>query len=145
MQCDLSNVQMQKGTMQRTQLAECKLMGLTLTEAFLLDAVFQGCVARYSNLSGSKLRHVRCSDCDLTSASLSGCSLSSAAFSRCLLTRAELFQTAFSGMDLSDCELSGISISGGELRGAKVNLEQAAMLGQLLAGVILAEQLPQKP
>ena len=54
-----------------------------------------------------------------------------------------LFQTLFSGMDLSDCELSGISISGGELRGAKVNLEQAAMLGQLLAGVILQDNLPQ--
>ena len=32
-----------------------------------------------------------------------------------------------------DSDISGISLSGGELRGAKVNLEQAAMLGQLLA------------
>lgn len=45
----------------------------------------------------------------------------------------------FAGMDLSNCDLSGISLSGGELRGARVNIEQAAMLGQLLAGVILAE------
>jgi uncharacterized protein YjbI with pentapeptide repeats len=47
-------------------------------------------------------------------------------------------------MDLSDCELSGISMSGGELRGAKVNMEQAAMLGQLLGGVIVQENLPQQ-
>ena len=42
-------------------------------------------------------------------------------------------------MDLSDSDISGISLSGGELRGAKVNLEQAAMLGQLLAGVAVKE------
>ena len=38
-------------------------------------------------------------------------------------------------MDLSDCDISGIAISGGELRNARVNLEQAAQLGVLLAGV----------
>ena len=59
--------------------------------------------------------------------------------SRCLLVRAELFGTLFHGMDLSDSDISGISLSGGELRGAKVNLEQAAMLGQLLAGVAVKE------
>ena len=42
-------------------------------------------------------------------------------------------------MDLSDCDISGIAISGGELRNARVNLEQAAQLGVLLAGVVLAE------
>ena len=35
--------------------------------------------------------------------------------------------------------VSGIAISGGELRNARVNLEQAAQLGVLLAGVVLAE------
>ena len=40
-------------------------------------------------------------------------------------------------MDLSDCDISGIAISGGELRNARVNLEQAAQLGVLLAGVVL--------
>ena len=142
-QCDISNAQMNKGTMQRTWLTDCKLLGLTLTESFLLDAVVERGVARYANFSGSKLRHVRFSGCDFTSGTFSYCALSSVVFSRCLLTRAELFQTAFSGMDLSDCELSGISMSGGELRGAKVNMEQAAMLGQLLGGVIVQENLPQ--
>ena len=42
-------------------------------------------------------------------------------------------------MDLSDCDISGIAIGGGELRNARVNLEQAAQLGVLLAGVVLAE------
>ena len=51
-------------------------------------------------------------------------------------------RACITGMDLSNCELSGISISGGELRGAKVNLEQAAMLGQLLAGVLIQYELP---
>jgi hypothetical protein len=46
-------------------------------------------------------------------------------------------------MNLSNCDISGIAISGGELRGAKVNMEQAAMLGQLLAGVSVIENLPQ--
>ena len=41
-------------------------------------------------------------------------------------------------MDLSDCDISGIAISGGELRNARVNLEQAAQLGVLLAGVVLS-------
>ncbi|MBA4347543.1 MAG: hypothetical protein C0413_01670 [Clostridiales bacterium] len=100
-QCDLSNVQMQKGTLQRAQLSDCKLLGMTLAESFLLDAAFLGCVARYANFSGSKIKHVRFADCDLTSGSLSGCTLSSTVFLRCLLTRAELFQTAFAGVDLS--------------------------------------------
>ncbi len=141
--CDFSNTQMPKGTLQRTWLSDCKLLGVTLAESFLLDAVFEVCAVRYGNFSTSKMRHVHFLTCDLTNAAVSGCHLSSIAFDRCLLTHAELFQTAFSGMDLSNCDISGIAISGGELRGAKVNMEQAAMLGQLLAGVMIAENLPQ--
>lgn len=137
--CDLSNTLMPKGTMQRTWLTDCKLLGVTLSESFLLDASFERCVARYGNFSSSKLRHVRFLACDFTSAAIAGCALSSTEFDDCLLTRTELFQTAFSGMNLSNCDLSGISISGGELRGAYVNMEQAAMLGQLLAGVTIQE------
>ena len=44
-------------------------------------------------------------------------------------------------MDSSDSDISGISLSGGELRGAKVNLEQAAMLGQLLAELPLKSKV----
>ena len=76
---------------------------------------------------------------DFSSAALSGCTLGTTSLSRCLLVRAELFGTLFHGMDSSDSDISGISLSGGELRGAKVNLEQAAMLGQLLAGVAVKE------
>ena len=141
--CDLSNTRMTKGTMQRTWLSDCKLLGVTLAESFLLDAVFETCAARYGNFSSSKMRHVRFLSCDLTNAALSSCALSSTAFDLCLLTHAELFQTSFSGMNLSDCEISGISISGNELRGARVNADQAAMLGQLLAGVTIQE-LPTK-
>lgn len=141
--CDLSNTLMPKGTLQRAWLTDCKLLGVTLSESFLLDAVFERCVTRYGNFSSSKMRHVRFLASDFTSAAIAGCALSSTEFDNCLLTRAELFQTAFSGMDLSNCDLSGISISGGELRGARVNLEQAAMLGQLLAGVTIQE-LPVK-
>ena len=61
--------------------------------------------------------------------------------SRCLLVRAELFGTLFHGMDYRDSDISGISLSGGELRGAKVNLEQAAMLGQLLAELPLKSKV----
>ena len=77
------------------------------------------------------MRHVRLTDSDFSSAALS-CAATS--LSRCLLVRADSLGRC-SGMDLSDSDISGISLSGGELRGAKVNLEQAAMLGQLLAGV----------
>ena len=73
-QCDLSNTQMIKGTMQRTKLTDCKLVGISLTEAFLLDPV-ERCVARYANLYGSKMRHVRLTDSDFSSAALSGCTL----------------------------------------------------------------------
>jgi len=120
-------------------LTDCKLLGVALAESFLLDAVFERCVARYANLFSTKMRHVRFLDSDFSNASLASCTLSTTAFTRCLLVRAELFGTHCSGMDLSDCDLSGIALSGGELRGAKVNLEQAAMLGQLLAGVVVKE------
>ena len=138
-QCDISNAQMNKGTMQRTTLADCKLVGISLTESFLLDSVVERCVARYANLFGSKMRHVKLIESDFSNASLAGCTLGVTAFTRCSLIRAELFGTLCKGMDLSDCELSGIALSGGELRGAKVNLEQAAMLGQLIAGVVIKE------
>ena len=123
----------------RTKLTDCKLVGISLTEAFLLDSSIERCVARYANLYGSKMRHVRLTDSDFSSAALSGCTPGTTSLSRCSLVRAELFGTLFHGMDLSDSDISGISLSGGELRGAKVNLEQAAMLGQLLAGVAVKE------
>ena len=77
---------------------------------------------------------------DFSSAAL-GCTPRHNVLSRCLLVRAELFGTLFHGMDLSDSDISGISLSGGELRGAKVNLEQAAMLGQLLAELPLKSKV----
>ena len=137
--CDCSNVNLQKASLERTRLSDCKLVGATLSEAFLLDVSLIDCIARYSNFSSSKIRHTRFTDCDLSHAALGGCKLAKTASERCLLIRAELFQTPFAGMDLSDCDISGIAISGGELRNARVNLEQAAQLGVLLAGVVLAE------
>ena len=124
-QCDLSNTQMIKGTMQRTKLTDCKLVGISLTEAFLLDSSIERCVARYANLYGSKMRHVRLAGLGLI-APRSPAALGTTSLSRCLLVRAELFGTLFHGMDLSDSDI-GISLSGGELRGAKVNLEQAML------------------
>ena len=41
-QCDSSNTQMIKGTMQ-TKLTDCKLVGISLTEAFLLDSSIERC------------------------------------------------------------------------------------------------------
>ena len=134
--CDCSNVNLQKASLERTRLSDCKLVGATLSEAFLLDVSLIDCIARYSNFSSSKIRHTRFTDCDLSHAALGGCKLAKTAFERCLLIRAELFQTPFAGMDLSDCDISGIAISGEELRNARVNLEQAAQLGVLLAGVV---------
>ena len=85
------------------------------------------------------MRHVRLTDSDFSSAALSGCTLGTTSLSRCLLVARSSLGTLFHGMDLSDSDISGISLSGGELRGAKVNLEQAAMLGRLLAGVAVKE------
>ena len=48
-------------------------------------------------------------------------------------------------MDLSDCDISGIAISGGEPRNARVNLEQAAQLGVLLAGAASGRRCRAKP
>ena len=98
--------------MQRTKLTDCKLVGISLTEAFLLDSSIERCVARYANLYGSKMRHVRLTDSDFSSAALSGCTLGTTSLSRCLLVRANLFRTLFHGMDLSDSDISGISLSG---------------------------------
>ena len=137
-QCDLSNTQMIKGTMQRTKLTDCKLVGISLTEAFLLDSSIERCVARYANLYGSKMRHVRLTDSDFPAPRLRLHARHNV-LSRCLLVRAELFGTLFHGMDSSDSDISGISLSGGELRGAKVNLEQAAMLGTVTSGVAVKE------
>ena len=140
--CDCSNAAMPKSAIERTQLTDCKLVGATLSEAFLLDASFTDCILRYSNFNASKIRHTQFSGCDLSFSALGNCKLAKTTFKRCLLVRAELFQTAFSGVDLSDCDISGIAMSGTELKGARVNLEQAAQLGLLLAGVILADSLP---
>ena len=143
--CDCSNVNLYKSSLERTHLVDCKLVGATLAEAFFLDVEFLRCIARYANFSSSKMRHTRFAESDLSFAALGGCKLAKTTFERCSLLRAELFQTAFSGVDLSDSDISGVAISGAELKGARVNLEQAAQLGILLAGVVLAETpLPQE-
>ena len=54
--CDCSNVNLQKASLERTRLSDCKLVGATL-EAFLLDVSLIDCIARYSNFSSSKIRH----------------------------------------------------------------------------------------
>ena len=66
--CDCSNVNLQKASLERTRLSDCKLVGATLSEAFLLDVSLIDCIARYSNFSSSKIRHTRFTDCDLSHA-----------------------------------------------------------------------------
>ena len=65
--CDCSNVNLQKASLERTRLSDCKLVGATLSEAFLLDVSLIDCIARYS-FSSSKIRHTRFTDCDLSHA-----------------------------------------------------------------------------
>ena len=116
-QCDLSNTQMIKGTMQRTKLTDCKLVGISLTEASLLDSSIERCVAVRQPLrlqdapreaDGLGLLQRRA----LRLHARHNVPLAVSA------VRAELFGTLFHGMDLW-IAISGISLSGGELRGAR--------------------------
>ena len=136
--CDCSNVNLQKASLERTRLSDCKLVGATLSEAFLLDVSLIDCIARYSNFSSSKIRHTRFTDCDLSHAALGGCKLAKTAFERYLLIRAGCFKHRLPAWISPTATFPASRSAAGSCE-MRVNLEQAAQLGVLLAGVVLAE------
>lgn len=132
LRCDLSNLNLYKGSLQRVRLRDCKLLGASFAEASLQNVAMEACVLRYANFTGSRLQRVRLTGCDLTHGALENCRLKDFALDDCDLTAVECSFTALKGVDLRSCVLSGLAAGAGDLRGAIIGVEQAVDLVRLL-------------
>ena len=130
--CDLSNLNLYKGSLLRVRLRDCKLLGASFAEASLQHVTMESCLLRYTNFTGSRLQRVALTACDLTHGALENCKLKDFTLTDCDLTAVECSFTSLKGVDLRSCVLSGLAASAGDLRGAIIGVEQAIDLVRLL-------------
>jgi uncharacterized protein YjbI with pentapeptide repeats len=103
-QCDLSNADWHGAQILRVEMADCRMLGLTMTEGRLRDCVFMKCNGSYGRFRFASLNAIRFDECNLRESDFQGADLSGIEFSRC---------------DLRNAQMSGAKLKGASLRGNK--------------------------
>ncbi len=124
-------------SLRRVELRRCRLTGVELAEATLVDVTFDECRVDLVGLRHATLERVVFRDCRMRECDLSGATLKHVLFERCDLREATFSAAGLQRVELRACELTGIR--GAEaLRGARMpwnDVLQNAILFASLAGI----------
>jgi uncharacterized protein YjbI with pentapeptide repeats len=134
--CDLSQGEWDEGFVWRGEFIESRLLGWRASKAHLRDVRFTECNANYAMLPSAKCETVRFERCLLQHASFVDADLRGVVFDRCDLTDASFQGANLTGADLRGSTLDGARIGIKEMRGMIVDLHQAAVLVQMLGGIV---------
>lgn len=137
--CDLANIEIESGSLERVELVGCRLVGLKAPESRWRDVVARECNASLAQFRYATFRRVRFEHCDLRSADFLGADLRGVVFDDCDLRNATLSSTRLAGADLSTSRIEGLQVGIESLRGAIVEPLQAAQLAALMGLKILWE------
>jgi uncharacterized protein YjbI with pentapeptide repeats len=132
---DLSNLQAEKGTLERVRLAGCRMTGVAWNDGLLRDAVFTDCKVDLTNWRFARFDAVSFDNCNLSGADFTEADLRGARFTGCDLSRAQFHHAKMAGARFRTCELQGI---GGIMSwdGAIVHPDDLLALSYLLAGAL---------
>lgn len=130
--CNLSNCNWGKVGLHRVKFIECKLTGSNLTEGYIGDTEWRGCVGEGFGLVLNKLRDVHLADCDFQQFAIYSCDVLRLQFTHCKLKRWETQETAFRGLDLAGNDIEGARFDPKLFYGCRLSLEQASMLARML-------------
>jgi uncharacterized protein YjbI with pentapeptide repeats len=134
--CDLANADWPRVFVNRAELRECRLTGLSAAEGELRDTVLDSCKADLAGFRFATFKAVRFEKCQLTEADFQGADLSGVVFKDCDLSGCEMSGTKLEGADLRGSKIDGLKISPDGIRGAILDPTQAITLIRLLGVVI---------
>lgn len=130
--CDLSFINLNQGSLVRTELHDCRLSGVNLTYGILSHVLIQSTPCRFTNFSQARFSNVEFVGCDMTSCAMDKCRVKQTEFTVCDLTGTNFTHTSLRDVDLRSNRLGGIVFMGGELDGAIVDTAQAIGLVELM-------------
>lgn len=133
--CDLANLRARETSMIRSELAGCRMTGLTYLAGILRDVTFSGCRIDLASFSGTKFGTVVFSECRLDQVNFGDADLSGARFINCDLTGAQFSGATLTGTRFTGCELTGIS-GVTSMRGAIITSSDAFALARIFADAL---------
>ena len=136
--CDLANADWPRVFVNRAELHECRLTGLSAAEGEFRDTVFDTCKADLAGFRFATFKAVRFENCQLAEADFQGADLSGVVFKDCDLSGCEMSGAKLEGADLRGSKIDGLKISPTGIRGAILDPTQAITLIRLL-GVVIRE------
>jgi len=139
-ECDLANLGVYKGQLQRVEVVASRMVGLKAAEAEFQDMLFKECKGEFALFRSATFKSVRFEGCDLTEADFGGADLSGVIFAGCKLDRCEMAGAKLMGADFRGSSIEGLKVGLEELRGAIVDPSQAVEFVRLLGLVVKAEE-----
>lgn len=130
--CDLSNVDLHKGSWTRVACTDSKLIGARANESSWQDVHVEDYVADMLQLQQSRCQRVRFSQCRLRGAFFNGTDLTGTVFEGCDLRDADFSHAVLTGVDLRRSIIEGIRIGPEQLRGLTLTQDQALYVAGIL-------------
>jgi hypothetical protein len=138
---DWANVKARGVELRRVEISDARLTGAELSEATLLDVIFEACRLDLVGLRMSSLERVVFRDCQMPECDLYAAKLKDVLFERCELTGATLSEIRLERVELRGCALEGVR--GVEaLRGARIPWADVVQHGHVFAralGIAIVE------
>lgn len=125
---DLSNASWLDAALHRTEMVECRGVGLRLIDALAKDVVFRDCILDMAQFRFTKFERARFEACRLREADFQGADLAGVVFHRCDLRGARLHRTNLRDTDLRTSDIERIQVDAQSLEGAVVAPLQAVDL-----------------
>lgn len=135
--CDFANMRAHRMTLQRVELIDCRLTGLSSASMDVRDVLFRKCDLRYAQLREAAFRNCEFLECNLEDADLQGANLCGCILQGCDLGRADFRGARLQDADLRRSQVEGMVVGVGDLEGTIVDPSQAMVLARLMGLRIL--------
>jgi uncharacterized protein YjbI with pentapeptide repeats len=126
--CDLANIDLTRGLLERVDLTSSRLTGAAFTEVQLKSVLFRECKLDFAVMSMAKLENCIFENCNLTDADFYHADLSGNVFRGCDLSRADIAHAKLTGADIRDCRLDAMRGMPANMDGLIISPDQAALL-----------------
>ncbi len=130
---DLSNVEARRAGIRVAALSGCRMTGIALTQATLLDVTIRGAQLNLASFAGSKLKRVTFEDCVMRQSDVMDAELESVRFHSCDMTEFDLRGATLARCELRDCRLDGVR-GADRLRGAAMPWSDIVAMAGIWAG-----------
>jgi uncharacterized protein YjbI with pentapeptide repeats len=129
--CDLAGASLQDARLTRVRFESCRMNGVILAGATLLDVELVDSVVDLVDLRMAHVRRTSVQQCTLRDADFYSCALADVRFTGCDLAAANFENAATSGIDLRGSSLEGLR-GASALAAARISPDQVVSVGAAL-------------